>query len=140
MSEVTVCVQDTSEWPLHRECVVCKHPGLLHPGRGGMIEGCLACMHQKLYGEFYTESGHTVDDTIRRTLLRGDSRDDLLDVISMMVDQYCFTDSDVVWDSRALTSAAAAMRILALNGRFKIKHQYGRRVVGELLREPPWIV
>lgn len=116
------------DWTGDARCTGCGHGILAHPGHGGDTLHCLDCEYRAVYKELPRPWPNPADNQ------------ELLDIIAMLVDQHCFseeTDDTDVYDSGALTANAAAMRVLAAAGRFRIHHQAGRRVIGELLREPP---
>lgn len=121
-------VNRSEEWTGDARCTGCGHGILVHPGHGGDTPHCLDCEYRAVYGEPARPWPDPADNGV------------LLDIIAMMVDQHCFGedagDAEVL-DSRALTANAAAMRALAAAGRFKIRHQAGPRVIGELTRRPP---
>lgn len=122
------CTRRPDDWTDDARCTRCGHGILAHPGHGGDTPHCLDCEYQAIYKEPPRPWPNPADNQ------------ELLDIIAMLVDQHCFseeTDDTDVYDSGALTANAAAMRVLAAAGKFRIHHQAGRRVIGELLREPP---
>jgi len=130
------CAANSLDWPDSEECSRCGHHPFWHPGRGGDIEHCLECEYARRHWQPYP---WPVDD-----------REGLLLALQRMVEQHCsdaraqfdyqggtlFTDDgEEVFDSRALSASARAMRILAANGRMRILGQYDRRVIATMVAE-----
>lgn len=85
----------------------------------------------KEFEEFEKQKKDTILEHLNQEELEKITKEELVLVLHDVIWQACGEDDGAV-DSRALSTYAGAMRLLARLGLLEIESEYGRRVVGKL--------